>query len=84
MSLVDETTRASSEETEPTPARVERHRGWTSLYAVAFALLLASAAAIAASSLGSLRSLGLLWLSIWLSGAAIVVAVVSVLLPRRG
>jgi hypothetical protein len=54
-----------------------------SLYAVAFGLMLGAGVALAASSLGSLRSIGLLWLSAALSGAAIVVAVVSILGPRH-
>jgi len=82
VSVVDETTEAPTPETEPAPTAARR-RGWLSLYAVAFALLIAAGAAIIASSLGSLRSLGLLWLSVWLSGAAIAVAVASALLPRR-
>lgn len=58
-------------------------RGWTSLYAVAFGLLLAAGATVTVATLGSLNSLRLLWLSAGLSVAAIVVAVVSVMLPRR-
>ena len=58
-------------------------RGWVSLYAVAFVLLLASGVALAASSLGTLRSIGLLWMSALLSTAAIAVAVLSLVLPRR-
>ena len=62
----------------------ETHRrGWISVYAVAFALMAAAAIAIAASSLGSLRSIGLLWFSSALSLAAIVTAIASVLVPRR-
>jgi uncharacterized membrane protein len=58
-------------------------RGWLSLYAVAFALMLAAGVALAASSLGTLRSIGLLWLSAVLSVLAIALALVSVFLPRR-
>ena len=53
-----------------------------SLYAVAFALMLVAAIALMASSLGSLRSIGLLWFSSALSLAAIVAAIASVLVPR--
>ena len=60
-----------------------RTRGWVSVYAVAFALMAAAAIALVASSLGSLRSIGLLWLSSSLSLAAIVTATASVLVPRR-
>lgn len=53
------------------------------MYAAAFALVLAAGAALLASSLGTLRSIGLLWLSSVLSVGAIGLAVASVLLPRR-
>jgi hypothetical protein len=55
-----------------------------SLYAVAFALMLVAAIALMASSLGSLRSIGLLWISSALSLLSAGLAVVSVLVPRRG
>jgi hypothetical protein len=58
-------------------------RGWVSLYAVAFGLVLGAAVALVASSLGSLRSIGLLWVSALLSLSAIVLAVASLLVPRR-
>ena len=58
-------------------------RGWLSLYGVAFALMLAAGVALAASSLGTLRSIRLLWLSAVLSILAIALALVSVFLPRR-
>jgi hypothetical protein len=58
-------------------------RGWISLYAVAFALMVAAAVALVASSLGSLRSIDLLWFSSGLSLAAIAAAIASVLVPRR-
>ena len=58
-------------------------RGWVSLYAVAFALLVGAGAAITLSAVGLLASTRLLWTSTVLSGLAIVVAIVSVLLPRR-
>jgi hypothetical protein len=61
----------------------ETRRGWLSLYAVAFALMLAAGIALAASSLGTLRSIGLLWLSAVSSVLAIAVALLSLLLPRR-
>lgn len=60
-----------------------RPRGWISLYLVAFALLVASGVALAASVRGFLESIGLLWTSIGLSLAALVIAVASVVLPRR-
>jgi hypothetical protein len=59
-------------------------RGWVSLYAVAFALLLASGVVFVVASLGKLESIRLLQVSAWISVAAIVLAVASVLAPRRG
>ena len=59
-------------------------KGWVSLYAAAFALMLVAAIALMASSLGSLRSIGLLWISSSLSLLAAGLAVASVLIPRRG
>ena len=60
-----------------------RPRGWVSLYAVAFVLLVGAGAAITLSAVGLLASTRLLWTSTVLSGLAIVVAIVSVVLPRR-
>ena len=80
MSMVEQTERTEGDEAEIAAAR---RRGWVSLYAVAFGLMLGSGIAIGASSLGSLRSFTLLWTSISLSIAAIVVALAAVLLPRR-
>lgn len=65
---------------DPTPVT---RRGWVSLYAAAFVLMLVAAFALMASSLGSLRSIGLLWISSTLSLAAAALAVASVLAPRR-
>jgi hypothetical protein len=61
----------------------KRRRGWVSLYAAAFVLMLVAAAALMASSLGSLRSIGLLWVSSVFSVAATGLAVASALVPRR-
>lgn len=60
-------------------------RGWLSLYAAAFGLMIAAGALLAAAALDKLSdaSLPLLRISWWLSGAAIVLAVASVVLPRR-
>jgi len=58
-------------------------RGWVSLYAVAFALLLLAGAVFAVATFGQLESLRLLQVSAWLSVAAIVAAVVSVVIPVR-
>jgi hypothetical protein len=54
-----------------------------SLYAVAFALLLVAGAFFVAASLGHLESLRLLRVSAVVSGAAIALAIASVVLPRR-
>jgi hypothetical protein len=62
----------------------ETRKGWVSLYAAAFAIMLVAAIALMASSLGSLRSIGLLWISSVLSLLAAGLAVASVLVPRRG
>jgi uncharacterized membrane protein len=58
-------------------------QGWLSLYAGAFAVMLAAGVALAASSLGTLRSIGLLWVSAVLSVLAIALALVSLFLPRQ-
>ena len=65
------------------PDVTERRRGWTSLYAASFVVLLIAGATLTVATLGSLNSLRLLRVSAALSVAAIVVAVVSVVLPRR-
>ncbi len=61
----------------------EPRRGWPSLYAFSFGLLLAAGATLTVATLGSLNSLRLLRVSAAFSIAAIVVAVVSVVVPRR-
>ena len=61
----------------------QHRRGWPSLYAVSFGLLLAAGVTLTVATLGSLNSLRLLRVSAVLSVAAIVVAVVSVVVPRR-
>lgn len=66
-----------------TEAPARRGRGRVGLYALAFALMLAAGAALVASARGFLESTRLLWLSTGLSVAAIAIAVLGVLLPRR-
>jgi hypothetical protein len=68
--------------TDEGPRRT-RVRGWVSLYALAFGLLVGAGTAITLSAVGLLESTRLLWTSTVLSGLAIVVAIVSVVLPRR-
>jgi hypothetical protein len=61
-------------------------RGWVSLYAAAFVLLLVAAVIVAlATVVGRFtpESLRLLRLSMWVSSAGIVAAVASVLVVRR-
>ena len=67
-------------DTEPAE---RRPRGWVSVYALAFLLLVGAGVAISASAVGFLTSTRLLWTSTVLSGLAILVAIVSVVLPRR-
>jgi hypothetical protein len=62
---------------------MKTRRGWLSLYAGAFALMLGAGIALSVSSLGTLRSIGLLWFSAVLSVLAIAMALASVVLPRR-
>lgn len=62
---------------------VTRIRGWVSLYAIAFGLLLGAGAALGASAAGFLESTRLLWISTSLSALAIVTALVGLTLPRR-
>jgi len=81
--MVEETERPEAEEAESVEVATPWRRGWVSLYVAAFALMLGSGVAIAASSLGSLRSIGLLWFSAALSVGAIAAAVLAVVLPRR-
>ncbi len=58
-------------------------RGWLSLYAVAFGLLLAAGLSAALAARTFLEDLSLLKLSAALSLAAIVIAVLAVVLPRK-
>ena len=67
---------------EPRPVPL-RPRGWVSVYALAFLLLVGAGVAMTASAVGFLTSTRLLWTSTVLSGLAILVAIVSVALPRR-
>ena len=72
-------------ETEQVPEErpVRARRGLVSLYAVAFALMAAAGVILIIASLGSLNSIGLLWVSAGFSAAAVVAAVASVAAPRR-
>jgi membrane protein YdbS with pleckstrin-like domain len=74
-------TQTQDQERAETSAR--RMRGWASLYAVAFLLVVIAGGALALEVRSFFASTRLLWVSSFLSVAAIVVAVLSVLLPRR-
>jgi hypothetical protein len=60
-------------------------RGWITLHAIAFALVLVSGSLVVVASLRKLddSGLSLLRASWWVSGVAIAIAVASVLVPRR-
>ena len=60
-----------------------RPRGWLSLYAVAFGLMIGAGVALALSAREFLASIATLWVSSALSAAAIVVCLVGLWLPRR-
>lgn len=59
-------------------------RGWTTLYAVAFVVMLVAGLLLAIAARGFLDNLTLLWLSAGLSLGAIVLAVLALVMPRRG
>ena len=58
-------------------------RGWASLYALAFLLMVAAATTLGVAVKGFLASTTPLWMSAGLSAGSIVVAIVSLVLPRR-
>jgi hypothetical protein len=58
-------------------------RGSLSLFATAFALLAAAAVVFEVTTIGWLQSTRLLWVSSAFSVGALLVAVASVLVPRR-
>jgi hypothetical protein len=62
---------------------VRSRRGSVSLYAVAFVLMAVAGIILVVASLGSLNSIGLLWISAGFSAAAVVAAVASVAAPPR-
>ncbi len=53
------------------------------LYAAAFAFMLVGAALLVVASLGSLQSTGLLWWSAGASYVAVVLSILSLVLPAR-
>ena len=60
-----------------------RPRGSMAVYAVAFVLMLAAGALLGLAAREFLRETSMLWASIALSASAVVLAVLSVALPRR-
>lgn len=66
-----------------TPKRRSRGRGSFALYLVAFVLMLVAGGSLVMSAKGLLESTRLLWFSTGFSVAAIVVAVVGLVVPRR-
>ena len=61
-----------------------RPRGSLLAFAVAFALMAAAGVCVVIAGVGTLENLGLLRVAWFLSGAAIVAAIASVLIPGRG
>ncbi len=61
----------------------KKQRGWISLYAVAFGLLMVSALIFEVTTIGWLQSTRPLMVSAVFSVASLLVAVASVLVPRR-
>lgn len=66
-----------------TEAPAKPPRGWVTLYAVAFVLVLVAGSLIAVAGSSFLESTTPLLVSALCSGVAIVLAVLSVVLPRR-
>ena len=60
-----------------------RPRGSMAVYAVAFVVMLAAGALLGLAAREFLRETSMLWASIALSASAVVLAVISVVLPRR-
>ncbi|MGZ8613224.1 MAG: hypothetical protein ACXWX4_00930 [Actinomycetota bacterium] len=60
-----------------------RPRGWMSLYGASFVAVIAAGVLLGLAAREFLRETGLLWVSIGLSGLALVLAVLSLVLPRR-
>ncbi len=76
-------THATEHDVVPGTARSKRPRGWASLYAVAFLLMLGAAATLGVAVRGFLASTTPLWVSTGLSAGSIVLAIVCLVLPRR-
>jgi magnesium-transporting ATPase (P-type) len=81
--MVQEGERSQTRGSVPAGTATPVRRGWVSVYAAAFVLMLGAGLALAVSSLGSLRSFELLWFSVALSVGAIAAGLLSVLLPRH-
>jgi hypothetical protein len=83
--VTDEGAGSSAEQGRPSgsPASGRRPRGWASVYAVAFLLMLAATVTLIVAVKGFLASTTPLWVSAGLSAGSIVASAVSVVLPRR-
>ncbi len=66
---------------DATPTKTPR--GWLTLYAVAFVVMLAAGGLLGVAARDFLDNTGILWLSTGLSALAIVLAVVALIAPRR-
>ena len=66
-----------------TPEAPGEPRGSMAVYGVAFLVMLAAGLLLGLAARELLRENGLLWASIALSACAVVLAVVSLVLPRR-
>jgi zinc transporter ZupT len=75
--------RTSDAEPSVSAAPRKRPRGWFTLYALAFVLLLGAAACAAFAARDFLSNLTVLRVSAALSAGAIVLAVLSLVLPRK-
>jgi hypothetical protein len=66
-----------------TGEETRRPRGWVSLYVASFLLMISAAVVLVLAARDLFRSLTPLWLSLGLSAAAIIAAVVGLVLPRK-
>ena len=74
---------ATDHEPDGDAAPQKRQRGWFTLYAVAFAMLLGAAGCAAFAARDFLSNLTVLRISAVLSAGAIVLAALSLVLPRK-
>jgi hypothetical protein len=65
-------------------SRTHRRRGSFALYGASFALVLAAGVSLAIAATNFLASVTPLWISVALSSTATVLAIASIVVPRRG